>query len=320
MAAAAARQIDSPRSDPRRAPGAAALQVRYAQTVIDAGAFGKAVSDWYDRSGRHLEMRSATSPWAILVAEVMSQQTQIGRVGPYWRRFLERWPTPTAFAAAPTRDILEAWAGLGYNRRPLALRDAARRIVAEHGGEVPSDIAALEALPGIGRYTARAVAANAFGSPVAPVDVNVRRVVSRVSGVDGAAVQVEADRLIAGADPARWVHATMDLAATICTRRRPRCDACPVAELCASRGTTGDEPAARDAAPSSFESTSRWLRGRVLARLREAPADGWVTFDDPIGAHDVAAVRAALGDLAGEGFIELVRDQVSGAERARLLP
>ncbi|MFI5226128.1 MAG: A/G-specific adenine glycosylase [Candidatus Limnocylindrales bacterium] len=288
--------------------------------MIDARAFGNAVIGWYERSGRHLEMRSATSPWAILVAEVMSQQTQIGRVGPYWRRFLGRWPTPSAFAAAPTRDILEAWAGLGYNRRPLALRDAARRIVSEHGGEVPSDVAALEALPGIGRYTARAVAANAFGSPVAPVDVNVRRVVSRVAGVGGAAVQAEADRLIAAADPARWVHATMDLAATVCTRRRPRCDACPVAELCLSRGTTGDGSATPDKKRPPFESTSRWLRGTVLARLREAPADGWVVFDGPIGAHDVAAVRAALDDLAAEGFIDLGDDQVGGTEGARLRP
>jgi A/G-specific adenine glycosylase len=286
----------------------------YAPTVIDASSFGTAVIDWYEQAGRHLELRSATSPWAVLVAEVMSQQTQIGRVGPYWRRFLDRWPTPAAFAAAPTRDILEEWAGLGYNRRPLALRDAARRIVAEHGGEVPSDVAALEALPGIGRYTARAVAANAFGSPVAPVDVNVRRVVSRVSRVDGAAVQTEADRLIGAADPAPWVHATMDLAATVCTRRRPRCDACPVAELCLSRGTTGDEPGARTAAPSPFESTSRWLRGRVLARVREALAGEWVAFDGPIGEHDAGAVRDAIRDLAGEGFVD-----VDGG-RARLRP
>ena len=302
------------------APGSATLRVRYAPAVIDAQAFGAAVTDWYARSGRHLEMRSATSPWAILVAEVMSQQTQIGRVGPYWRRFLERWPTPAAFAAAPTRDILEAWAGLGYNRRPLALRDAARRIVAEHGGEVPSAVIALEALPGIGRYTARAVAANAFGSPVAPVDVNVRRVVSRVTGIDGAAVQAEADRLIAAADPARWVHATMDLAATICTRRRPRCDACPLAELCLSRGTTGEATPARDAAPAPFESTSRWLRGRVLARLREAPANGWVVFDAPIGPHDLAAVRAALADLAAEGFVDLDSAIARDTDRARLRP
>ena len=293
--------------------------------MIDATAFGVAVRDWYVRSGRHLELRDADSPWAVLVVEVMSQQTQIGRVGPYWRRFLDRWPTPAALATAPTRDLLEAWAGLGYNRRPLALRDAARRIAAEHGGEVPADVEALEALPGVGRYTARAVADNAFGLPVAPVDVNVRRVVSRVSGVEGRAVQAEADRLIAASDPGPWVHATMDLAATVCIRRRPRCRDCPVAAICHSRGTDGEPPRDRSrttatavgsgVAPAApFAATTRWLRGRILARLRETPDDAWTTFDGPIGSHDEAAVRLALDDLAAEGFVE-----VDGL-RARLLP
>jgi A/G-specific adenine glycosylase len=294
--------------------------------VIDAIAFGQAVRDWYVRSGRHLELRKADTPWAVLVAEVMSQQTQIGRVGPYWRRFLDRWPTPTALVIAPTRDLLEAWAGLGYNRRPLALRDAARRIVTEHGGEVPADVAALEALPGIGRYTARAVAANAFGLPVAPVDVNVRRVVSRVTGVEGAGVQAEADRLIAASEPGPWVHATMDLAATVCTRRRPRCQECPLAALCRSRGTAGEPPRERAkaaptvsdgaAAPAAepFSATRRWLRGRILARLREAPDGIWTTFDGPIGSHDEGEVRRTLDDLATERFVEL-----DGC-RARLVP
>jgi A/G-specific adenine glycosylase len=294
--------------------------------VIDATAFGVAVRDWYVRSGRHLELRDADSPWAVLVVEVMSQQTQIGRVGSYWRRFLDRWPTPAALASASTRDLLEAWAGLGYNRRPLALRDAARRIVAEHGGEVPADVEALEALPGIGRYTARAVAANAFGLPVAPVDVNVRRVVSRVSGVEGRAVQAEADRLIAASEPGPWVHATMDLAATVCTRRRPRCGECPVAAMCHSRGTEGEPARDRSrtiatavgdaAAPAArpFPATTRWLRGRILARLREAPDRAWTAFDRPVGSHDEAAVREALDGLEAEGFIELDR------HRARLLP
>ncbi len=113
---------------------------------------------------------------------------------------------------------------------------------------------------------------------------------------------------------------TMDLAATICTRRRPRCDACPLAELCLSRGTTGEATPARDASPAPFESTSRWLRGRVLARLREARANGWVVFDAPIGTHDLAAVRAALADLEAEGFIDLESAAAGGADRARLRP
>ncbi|MBF6603971.1 MAG: A/G-specific adenine glycosylase [Chloroflexi bacterium] len=287
--------------------------------------FAGDLGDWYRREGRTLEVRATADPWAVLVAETMSQQTQIARVGPFWRRFIDRWPTPAALAAASTPDLLAAWAGLGYNRRALALRDAARRIVAEHGGVVPSDIGALQALPGVGPYTARAVAASAFGMPVAPVDVNVRRVVSRFTGLSGArAVQDAADRLIgtSASGPAVWVHAVMDLAATICVRRHPACDRCPVAAGCVSRGTMGDEPsrrpvggadgsATRSSARSAavpFRRTNRWLRGRLVARAREAAPGSWVVFDGPIGDHDSAAVIRALAGLAAEGFIEVDGD------------
>ena len=269
---------------------------------------GDALIAWFRRSGRALDVRATSDPWAVLVAETMSQQTQIARVGPYWRRFLERWPSPASFATAPTRDLLEAWAGLGYNRRALALRDAARRIVAEHGGTVPADVEALEALPGVGPYTARAVAASAFAIPVAPLDVNVRRVISRLTGERSPrAIQADGDRLIAAcrSGPASWVHAVMDLAATVCTRRSPHCADCPIAASCRSRGTAGDETANRGGAPSpAFERTNRWLRGRIVARAREAAFGAWIVFDAPIGDHDAEAVRRAVDDLAAEGFLE----------------
>ena len=207
----------------------------------------------------------------------------------------------------------------GYNRRPLALRDAARRIVAEHGGDVPADPTALEALPGVGAYTARAVAAAAFGMAVAPVDVNVRRVIGRLSRLDRTAdIQAEADRLISRDHPAVWVQAVMDLAVAVCVRRDPRCDQCPVAVMCASRGTTGDPPRARrragdrKAEKPGFETTNRWLRGRILRLVRESVGGEWVAFDGPAGVHDFAAVRAALTELEREGFLE--RD----GDRARL--
>lgn len=302
---------------------------------IPEARFAGDVIDWYRREGRTLEVRATADPWAVLVAETMSQQTQIARVGPFWRRFIDRWPTPAALASASMPDLLAAWAGLGYNRRALALRDAARRIVAEHGGVVPSDMGALQALPGVGPYTARAVAASAFDMPVAPVDVNVRRVVSRITGLSGArAVQEAADRLVgsSASGPAVWVHAVMDLAATICVRRHPACDRCPVAAGCVSRGTMSDEPwrspvddadgsATRSAADGSatrsatrsaavpFRRTNRWLRGRLLARAREAAAGSWVVFDGPIGDHDGVAVMRALAELAAEGFIELDGDR-----------
>jgi A/G-specific adenine glycosylase len=272
--------------------------------VIRRGALERALLAWFDARGRALDVRAARTPWEVLVIEVMSHQTQIERVGSYWRTFVERWPNPAALAAASTGEVLAAWAGLGYNRRALALREAARAIVADHGGEVPADVTALEALAGIGPYTARAVAATAFGRPLAPVDVNVRRVVGRLIGgsPDRATVQAEADRLVSRLDPRRWVSAVMDLAATVCTRRAPRCQACPVARSCASRGTAGDATLRRATKP--FEHTNRWLRGRILARVREAGDRGWVSFAGPIGSHAPERVRSALAALAAEGFIE----------------
>lgn len=276
-------------------------------------ALESALFAWFDTHGRTIDVRAAQSPWEVLILEVMSQQTRIDRVGPYWRAFLERWPTPAALAAATTHDLLAAWAGLGYNRRALALREAARAIVRDYGGEVPAALDALVGLPGVGPYTARAVSATAFGRPVAPVDVNVGRVVRRIAGIASGrrAIQAEADALVSRDDPRRWVSAVMDLAATVCTRREPRCEACPVASLCASRGTRGDAPARRPGG-ERFESTNRWLRGRILARVRAAGDGRWVWFGEPLGSHSTERVRAALVALAADGFVE--RD----GDRARI--
>jgi A/G-specific adenine glycosylase len=258
---------------------------------------------------RDLPVRRATEPWPILVAEVMSQQTQIGRIGPAWERFVRRWPEPWELAAAESRDLLQAWAGLGYNRRALALREAARTIVREHGGQVPDTVPELERLPGVGPYTARAVAASAFGMPVAPLDVNVRRVVGRVLGeaVQPGGLQDAADVLVSRDDPRAWVDAVMDLAATVCTARAPRCAACPVAGMCRSAGSIG-KPArtmATKATPATpFSRTNRWLRGRLLAAVRDAPAGSWVDAPDGLGEHDRDAVLAALRRLERDGFVE----------------
>jgi A/G-specific adenine glycosylase len=266
----------------------------------------RALLAWHGLASRSLPVREAATPWAVLVVEVMSQQTQIERVGPAWRAFVERWPSPTDLAAATTPELLRAWAGLGYNRRALALRDAARAIVDEHGGAVPSSVDELERLPGIGPYTARAVAAVAFGRPIAPVDVNVRRVIGRVvcGTPSPAAVQVAAVGLVDRRDPRGWVNAVMDLAATVCVRRSPSCGTCPVAAWCASRGIAGDDPPAR-APRQPFPETSRWLRGRVLAALRDAPDGTWTVVPDRIGDHGADAVAGAIRNLEAEGFLEL---------------
>ncbi len=263
-----------------------------------------ALLDWYGRAGRRLAIREATDPWAILVAEVMSQQTRIDRVEGHWRRFLALYPAPAALAGAPLKDVVRAWAGLGYNRRAAALRDAARVIVERHGGRVPATVSELDALPGIGPYTARATAATAFRVPVAAVDVNVRRVVERLAGepLAPAEVQRRADALVDPAQPDLWTHAAMDLAATVCRRRTPRCGACPIAAWCPSRGTAGDAPRPRGTAPS-FPSTRRWLRGRLLAEI--AAADGWHALEGGRGLHEAAAVREAVEGLARDGLVEI---------------
>ena len=250
-------------------------------------------------------IREAADPWQVLVAEVMSQQTGIERVGPAWRRFVNRWPTPADLAVAGTHELLAAWAGLGYNRRALALRECARTIVATHGGHVPATVAELESLPGIGPYTARAVAASAYGVPVAPLDVNVRRVVSRVLGVPASSsgLQAGADELVSRGDPGRWLDAVMDLASATCTPRAPSCEDCPLATLCASKGIVVAVEAKTAAVP--FPLTTRWLRGRLVAAVTAVPAGVWVPLPERLGEHDANAIDGAARGLEREGFLDL---------------
>lgn len=237
---------------------------------------------------------------------MMSQQTGIERVGPAWRQFTDDWPSPAALADAGTRDVLAAWAGLGYNRRALALRDAARRIVDVHDGRVPATVAQLESLPGIGPYTARAVAATAFATPVAPLDVNVRRVTSRLTAIAGGSreLQAVADGLVDRRQPRRWLNAVMDLAAGVCTRTAPRCVACPLLAMCATRGVLPADGARR---PSTvpFPETTRWLRGRLVAAFTDAPDGAWLPLPERLGAHGRSAILAAAETLEQEGFLDV---------------
>ncbi len=290
-----------------------------------------AILDWYDAQGRTLPFRGIRDPYAILVSEAMAQQTQVARVAERWVSFLGRFPTVAALAAATPAEVLREWRGLGYNRRALNLWRAARTIVERHGGVVPSEVAALAALPGVGPYTARAVAALAFAQAVGAVDTNVRRVLSRIvrgsSGVAPRPLQAAADDAVSAERPADWTHALMDLGATVCRATRPDCGACPVRAWCrfAAEAGEGHVPSrtASTRAPRSsgaasaprFPSTSRWLRGRLLDRLRDAHGDGWVDMGGPVGEHDAAAVDLALAAMAAEGLIE--RDPVD-LRRSRL--
>lgn len=274
-----------------------------------------AILAWYAGVARPLAFRRTRDPYAILVSELMAQQTQAARAAAYWERFMERFPTVQALAEASPADVLRAWAGLGYDRRALALWRTARIVVDRHGGQVPGDLPSLEALPGIGPYTARAVAALAFGLPVGAVDVNVRRVLGRMlagdPGLPARALQAAADASVPPEDPGGWTHALMDLGATVCRPRTPRCDACPARAWCvaAARGTAdvATRPAveARTRPAVPFPATNRWLRGRILDRLRIAPDGTWVALDEPIGEHDAARVAAAATAMAADGLVEL---------------
>ena len=275
-----------------------------------------AILAWYDARGRTLLFRGTSDPYAILVSEVMAQQTQVARVEATWRSFLTAFPTVESLAAAPTADVLRAWRGLGYNRRALNLQRAARAIVAEHAGRVPGDVASLERLPGIGPYTARAVAALAFGVRVGAVDTNVRRVLGRLAGrvLPPRQLQTVADELVPADRPGDWTHAVMDLGATVCRAAAPRCDACPVRSWCASAGIDARPTRAR-VERRPFSATTRWLRGRILDRLCDAPEGGWTALSVPMGAHDREAIDDALSAMESEGLIE--RDR-SDPIRARL--
>ena len=224
--------------------------------------------EWAEVHGRDLPWRRTRDPWAILVSEVMLQQTQVARVIPVWRAFLERFPTARACAAAEQADVVIAWHGMGYNRRAVNLHRCAIAIADEHGGDVPDDLDALLALPGIGPYTARAVLAFAFEQRVGVLDVNAARVHARLRGapVD----QRGADDATPPGNAWAWNQAILDLGATVCTKREPMCTKCPVAGDCAWR-RKGPDPAGPGTRQSRFEGSDRQGRGRLVNALRIGP-------------------------------------------------
>jgi A/G-specific adenine glycosylase len=263
---------------------------------------------WYDVAARELPWRAAdASPWAVLVSEVMLQQTPVARVLPVWAAWLERWPTPADCAQASPADVVRAWARLGYPRRALRLRECAIACVEHHDGRVPWEHANLLALPGIGTYTAAAVAAFAFGERVAVVDTNVKRVRNRAdAGVDDPRPVTAADRAaVTGVLPAaaapRWSVAVMELGALVCTARRPACARCPIHADCrwlAAGAPPWDGP---KVLPQGYAGTDRQVRGRLLGALREAA--------DPVPPGDLRLLWAddeqrdrALASLLADGL------------------
>ena len=254
-------------------------------------------------SPRDLPWRRTRDPWAVMVSELMLQQTQVARVVPKYEAFMALFPTPAACAAAPRSAVIDAWKGLGYNRRAVNLHRAAAAI---DTGPFPDTLDDLLALPGIGPYTARAVLAFAYERDVGVVDVNVGRVIARWEGraLRSKEVQTLADAAVPSGEGWRWNQMMLDLGATICTARVARCDGCPAWSRCSWRGE-GDDPAVGSAATtrsqSTFEGSDRQGRGRLVDALRLAPvphhelavAMGWP--DEPARAEQVFARVLADG-------------------------
>jgi A/G-specific adenine glycosylase len=289
-------------------------------SLVRSRRLAAALLAWSATSRRELPWRSTRDPWAVLVAELMLQQTQVVRVVPRYEAFLEAFPTPDRAAAAPVGAIVTAWEGLGYNRRAVNLHRTAELVVAQHGGRLPDDLDALLALPGIGPYTARAVLAFAFERDHGVLDTNAARVLARaVAGRSLRAREAQefADEQVPLGRGWEWNQAILDLGATVCVKRSPRCHACPVAASCAwaLNGFADPDPATGTAGASTPQSTftgsDRQGRGRLVQALRTGPlavervpdAAGWP--DDPDRARRIA------DRLVGDGLAEYVDGQLA---------
>ena len=282
-----------------------------------SGSLVPALLEWYDRAARDLPWRRPdATPWAVLVSEVMLQQTPVSRVRPAYEAWLARWPAPAALAADAPAEAVRAWDRLGYPRRALRLHACAVAIRDRFGGDVPAEVDELLTLPGVGAYTARAVAAFAFGRRAPVVDTNVRRVVARVVDGQGAAGPPSTTRDLAAveallppepATAARFSVAVMELGALVCVARRPRCEQCPVAASCAWRAAgypAYDGPTVR---PQRFAGTDRQVRGLLMAVLREASGPVAQPRLDAVWGDPVQRQRA-LDSLVVDGLVDPLPD------------
>jgi A/G-specific adenine glycosylase len=276
------------------------------------------VLTWYDQHARELPWRSeSASAWSVLVSEFMLQQTPVSRVLPVHQAWMARWPAPADLAAAGVGDALRAWGRLGYPRRALRLHAAATAIVLEHCGDVPTSLKALRSLPGVGDYTAAAVASFAFGQRHAVLDTNVRRVLARHrsgSAYPGSGVTVAERRLAESLLPpsparaARWGVAVMELGALVCTAAAPRCEACPVAADCVWR-LAGSPAHVGTRRRQAWTGTDRQCRGRLLAVLRDATGPVPRTLLEQVWP-DAAQRDRCLASLVTDGLVAPVGDNL----------
>ena len=284
--------------------------------LLMSSPYAERLLGWYAVSARDLPWRAPdVSPWAVLVSEVMLQQTPVSRVLPAYQAWLARWPTPAALAASPAGEAVRQWGRLGYPRRALRLHETAVIVTRDHGGQLPSAREELLALPGIGAYTAAAVAVFAFGRRHAVLDTNVRRVLARAeSGREfpGPQPSVAEYRLAESLLPAdaavaaRWSVAVMELGALTCTAAAPRCDDCPLTGQCAWLAA-GRPAAAVRPAGQSYEGTDRQCRGRLLAVLRESREPVPQARLDAVWPDGVQRARA-LDGLVADGLVDPLPD------------
>jgi A/G-specific adenine glycosylase len=288
---------------------------------------------WYRQHGRNLPWRHTRDPYAVLVSEVMLQQTQVDRVLPKWHAWLEQFPTILALASASRAEVIRAWSGLGYNLRAVRLHDIAKQAVERFGGALPGTLPDLLALKGIGRYTAGAVACFAFEQPVAMVDTNVRRVLGRVFwgnpqvGAEQArAIQRLAEAVLPLDEPFAWNQALMDLGATLCTASRPACLPCPLVAVCAAAprmATWRDERrrilregrALYNAGARQRSDRQRYYRGRVIAALRGLDPAETLALGDlaprvkaDFTSSELPWLEATVRKLAREGLLVVTED------------
>ncbi|NMM98808.1 A/G-specific adenine glycosylase [Bifidobacterium olomucense] len=279
---------------------------------------------WWEANARDLPWRfGRTSPWGVLVSEVMSQQTQMSRVVPYWTDWMARWPDAQALADAPKADVITAWGRLGYPRRALRLQECARVVTEQYHDELPHTYEELIGLPGIGDYTASAVLSFAFGKRIAVIDTNIRRVLSRVflgvESLGGAASPAEralANRVLpeqSGAgESVTWNQSVMELGAVVCTAKSPLCEACPVADDCMFLKLGRPGLGQRRTRPRQrFQGTDRQVRGLVLAALRELPAGASLPRKDAGKLwNDQVQLASCIASLDDDGLIEITEDDM----------
>ena len=295
--------------------------------IENAEAVAVELAEWWHASARDLPWRfGRATPWGVLVSEVMSQQTQMSRVVPYWNDWMERWPDAAALAGAAKSDVITAWGRLGYPRRALRLQECARVVASDYGNELPQTYDELLALPGIGDYTASAVMSFAFGERIAVVDTNIRRVLSRVflgvESLGGAASPAEralAKRVLPqdGVSKCRrfdrssvvWNQSVMELGAIVCTAKSPLCEACPVSSRCVflrdGRPGLGER---RTRPRQRFQGTDRQVRGLVMNALRNLP-EGEIAVDRKSLErlwNDHIQLDRCIASLDEDGLIEIL--------------